>query len=104
MTWRWWLAMVSVLGAFIAAGQIIAGQTTKNEAHIDQNRDALVTVCAALDTLAFVFEQLQFSDEGLAANKSLSPSVRNDVKARASLYGTAVEGLQTADNSCEQIE
>jgi len=104
MNVRWWIAMVVVLGAFIAAGQIVASQATKNETNIDQNRDALITVCATLDTLGFVFEQLQVSDQALAQQPSLAPSVRLQVRNRARLYGTAVEALQQSNPDCQQIE
>jgi hypothetical protein len=104
MTWKWWLAMAVVLGAFIAAGQIVAAQTRSTEAQVSENRDALVTVCATLDTLGFVFEQLQVADKSIAKDASLSPTVRLQVQNRANLYGTAVEALSSADQNCEQIE
>lgn len=100
----WWLLMVTIVLAFVAAGQVVSLATKETTHQVGENRDALVTVCASMSTLGLVFDQLRILDEGIAKDPSLSPSVRADVASRAALYGTAVDALADADANCEQIE
>lgn len=99
----WWLLMLTIVLAFVAAGQVVSFTTKETTATVTENRDALVTVCGTLGTLSFVFDQLRILDEDIALNPTLSPSVRADVASRAQLYGTAVDAIADTDANCEQI-
>lgn len=102
--WRWLIGVALAVGAFVAAGLYIATHDERAAGERDTNRAALTTVCSTMTVLAIVYEQLKILDQEIARDRSLARSVKDRVRRRAALYGTAVEALNETNVDCEQIE
>lgn len=109
--WKWIAGSLLAIAAFVLAGLYIGshGQQAKkavdeNTQNLQVNTDALTTICSSMTVLGIVFEQLELLDKSIASDKSLAPTVRAQVRQRASLYGIAVEGLNETNKDCEKIE
>ena len=109
--WKWVVGLVIAVIAFVGSGLYISlhgertqGDVNQNQESIAANQQALVQICSSMTVLGIVFEQLQFLDKQIAADKTISPGTRLRVRQRAGLYAVAVEGLNETNRGCEKIE
>ena len=108
--WKMGLLIAMAVLSLVVAGTTVGWSLTQREQQVSQaqeraqqNRDVLVALCSSMTTLRFVFEQLEVLDRRLVQEPSLAPSVRAQVRARATLYATGVVALSNI-RECRGIE
>lgn len=108
--WKLPLLIAITVVSMIVAGTTIGWTLTQrevaaNEAEVkvEQNRDTLIALCSSLTTLRFVFEQLEVLDRRIVQDATLAAVTRANVRARATLYATAVVALSDM-KECRGIE